>query len=258
LKAKKSFGQHFLASEPIAERIAGSLSGGGLYDQVLEVGPGKGALTKFLLQKEYSLKAVEADQDMVGYLGKHFPALEGRIIEGDFLKLRLDEVMEGRPFALIGNFPYNISSQILFRMLDYRDLIPEMVGMFQLEVAERVVAPPGSKTYGIISVLVQAWYEGELLFKVKPGSFTPPPKVQSAVIRLLRKKAEPLGCDEGLFKRVVKQAFNQRRKMLRNTLKSMVSDEAVLQDGFFSRRPETLSVAEFVALTNQIASYLPK
>jgi 16S rRNA (adenine1518-N6/adenine1519-N6)-dimethyltransferase len=256
LKAKKSFGQHFLASEPIAERIAESLIGGGLYDQVLEVGPGKGALTKFLLQKEYSLKAVEADQDMVGYLGKHFPALDGRIVEGDFLKLRLDEVMGGRPFALIGNFPYNISSQILIRMLDYRDLIPEMVGMFQLEVAERVVAPPGSKTYGIISVLVQAWYEGELLFRVKPGSFNPPPKVQSAVIRLRRKNAEPLGCDEGLFKRVVKQAFNQRRKMLRNTLKSMVPNEAALQDDFFSRRPETLSVAEFVALTNQIASYL--
>jgi 16S rRNA (adenine1518-N6/adenine1519-N6)-dimethyltransferase len=254
LKAKKSFGQHFLTSDPIALRIVESLQLTGEYRRVLEVGPGKGVLTKFLLEKPFELFAVEADEDMVSYLQNFFPALDGRLIFADFLKLRLDEVMGQEAFALIGNFPYNISSQILIKMLDYREQIPELVGMFQREMAERVIAPPGSKTYGVISVLVQAYYTGEYLFTVKPGSFNPPPKVQSAVIRLARKAEQQLGCDEKLFRRIVKQAFNQRRKMLRNTLKTMLPEE-VLKEDYFQQRPEVLSVEDFIALTLRVEGF---
>ena len=172
------------------------------------------------------------------------------IIKEDFLKLRLNEVFDEKAFALIGNFPYNISSQILFKMLDYKELIPEMVGMFQKEVAKRVVAQPGSKTYGVISVLIQAYYDGEYLFDVDKSCFTPPPKVQSGVIRLLRKKDLTLGCDESLFRRVVKQTFTQRRKMLRNSLKSFIKDTSLLTDDIFQKRPEQLSVSDFIELTN--------
>ena len=247
-KAKKSFGQHFLTSEQIAQRIAESLQKTATYDKVLEVGPGKGILTKFLLDKPYELIAVEADEDMVTYLRQFFPQLDGRVVAADFLKLRLEEVMGDGAFAIIGNFPYNISSQILIKMLDYRAQVPELVGMFQREMAERVIAPPGSKTYGVISVLVQAYYKGEYLFTVKQGSFNPPPKVQSAVIRLVRKPQASLGCDEKLFRRIVKQTFNQRRKMLRNTLKPLFPDE-LLKEEFYQQRPESLSVADFVKLT---------
>ncbi|MBK8489957.1 MAG: 16S rRNA (adenine(1518)-N(6)/adenine(1519)-N(6))-dimethyltransferase RsmA [Saprospirales bacterium] len=251
IKAKKSFGQHFLTSEPIAQRIAESLQETAHYKKVLEVGPGKGILTKFLLDKPYELVAVEADADMVTYLKQFFPSLDGRVVEADFLKLRLNEVMGEEPFGLIGNFPYNISSQILFKMIDYRAQIPELVGMFQREMADRVIAPPGSKTYGVISVLVQAFYKGAHLFSVKPGSFSPPPKVQSSVIRLVRKDPYTLDCDERLFRRIVKQAFNQRRKMLRNTLKPLFPDE-ILKEEYFQQRPEVLSVDDFVQLTKRI------
>ncbi len=254
MKAKKSYGQHFLNSEPIAERIADSLSlAGRTYHRVLEVGPGRGMLTKYLLKKGYQLLAVEADQDMVLYLHKHFPELKGGILSGDFLKAALPELMHNEPFGLIGNFPYNISSQILFKMLSCRELVPEMVGMFQKEVAERVVAGPGSKAYGIISVLVQAYYEGEYLFGVDKSKFSPPPQVQSAVIRLIRKEKTELGCDEQLFRTVVKQAFSQRRKMLRNTMKALIPNDALLEDAFFNQRPEQLSLEDFIQLTTWVS-----
>lgn len=253
MKAKKSFGQHFLNREDIAARIADSLQGAGAYYyRVLEIGPGKGMLTKYLLQKPSKLTVVEADRDMVAYLNMHFPALREHIIEEDFLKVPLEDTFGDAHFGLIGNFPYNISSQILFRMLDYKDQIPEMVGMFQKEVAERVVAEPGSKTYGIISVLIQAFYKGEYLFTVDKSCFTPPPQVQSGVIRLTRKENTHLPCDEKLFRQVVKQAFGQRRKMLRNTMKLFLTDDALLSDSFFTQRPEQLSLEDFIQVTQWI------
>jgi 16S rRNA (adenine1518-N6/adenine1519-N6)-dimethyltransferase len=256
VKAKKSYGQHFLTSDHIAERIAHSLELSDTYSHILEVGPGQGMLTKFLLQLPQELKVVEADQDMVEYLRTHYPELEDRIVSADFLKLPLDKVMEGFSFGLIGNFPYNISSQIVFRMLKYRDLIPEMVGMFQREMAERIVSEPGSKDYGVISVLTQAFYTGQFLFGVKPGSFNPPPKVQSAVIRLERKPNQDIGCDPKLFRQVVKLAFSQRRKMLRNTIKSLLKGDPILKDPIFQERPEQLSVQQFVDLTNLVSNRL--
>jgi 16S rRNA (adenine1518-N6/adenine1519-N6)-dimethyltransferase len=254
LKAKKSFGQHFLNREEIAERIANSLSiNNELGHPVLEVGPGKGMLTKYLLKQYPLLKVVEADVDMVNILHKYYPQLENRVISGDFLKVDLAAVFEGQSFSLIGNFPYNISSQIVFRMIKYRDIVPEMVGMFQKEMADRIIAKPGGKDYGIISVLAQAYYEGQTLFDVDKSCFTPPPKVQSAVIRLIRKENQDLGCDEGLFRQVVKTSFNQRRKMLRNTLKPLFPEgSTALEDVFFQKRPEQLSLADFVAVTRQV------
>jgi len=250
LRAKKSYGQHFLNSERIAQRIAGSLQlGGQAYQRILEVGPGRGMLTKFLLHRPEELVVIEADRDMVLYLNKHFEELRGQIVEANFLKTALPELNQQQPFALIGNFPYNISSQILFKMLDHRAYIPEMVGMFQKEVAERVASPPGSKTYGVISVLVQAYYEAEYLFGVDKGKFTPPPKVQSAVIQLIRKEQASLGCNEKLFRTVVKQAFSQRRKMLRNTLKTFLKGDPILQEELFSERPEKLGLEDYVQLT---------
>lgn len=250
MKAKKSFGQHFLNSEDVASRIASSFSQKDALTALLEVGPGKGVLTKYLVKMPVEFLAVEADADMVGYLAHYLPETEGKIIQADFLKLPLDDLFDRKPFGLIGNFPYNISSQILIKMLQHRDQIPEMVGMFQKELAERVIAGPGSKTYGVISVLVQAYYRCEYLFTVQPGSFSPPPKVKSGVIRLNRIENRELGCPEKLFRAVVKTAFNQRRKMLRNTMKAMVSDEECLKDAFFNKRPEQLSVEDFVYLTN--------
>jgi len=253
LRAKKSYGQHFLNSERIAQRIAGSLQlGGQAYQRILEVGPGRGMLTKFLLHRPEELVVIEADRDMVLYLNKHFEELRGQIVEANFLKTALPELNQQQPFALIGNFPYNISSQILFKMLDHRAYIPEMVGMFQKEVAERVASPPGSKTYGVISVLVQAYYEAEYLFGVDKGKFTPPPKVQSAVIQLIRKEQASLGCNEKLFRTVVKQAFSQRRKMLRNTLKTFLKGDPILQEELFSERPEKLGLEDYVQLTNWV------
>ena len=253
MKAKKSYGQHFLNNEQLAARIADSLSlAGQAYDRVIEVGPGQGMLTRFLLGKSFELLVVEADRDMVLYLNKHFPELKDKIVSGDFLKMPLPELMHEQPFGLIGNFPYNISSQIIFKMLKHRQYIPEMVGMFQKEVAERVVAGPGSKTYGVISVLLQAFYEGEYLFTVDNSNFTPPPKVQSAVIRLIRKEQQELGCDEQLFRKVVKQAFSQRRKMLRNTMKAFIKGDSLLDGPFFDQRPERLGLDDFVQLANWI------
>lgn len=255
MKAKKSYGQHFLTNKAYAARIADSLSLlGASYQQVVEVGPGKGMLTQYLLEKELDLLAIEADQDMIDYLQDYLGLKEEQLLKANFLKVDLAEALQKKPFGLIGNFPYNISSQILFKMLEYKEYIPEMVGMFQKEVAERVVAPPGNKTYGVISVLVQAYYDGEYLFTVSKGNFSPPPKVQSAVIRLSRKEDQELGCDAKLFRQVVKSAFSQRRKMLRNTMKSFIKESEILKDVFFEQRPERLSVEDFVQLTNLIAS----
>ena len=261
MRAKKSYGQHFLTSEDIAREIAAGLlveNGSGRQDgkktNVLEIGPGKGMLTKYLLEATLNLKVVEADRDMVDYLLRNYVALHGKVIAEDFLKLNLAAVFpSNHEFHLIGNFPYNISSQIVFKMIENRALVPLMVGMFQKEMAERIISPPGSKTYGVISVLTQAFYEGEYLFSVGNQHFAPPPKVQSGVIRLRRKTAEP-DCDATLFRRVVKQAFSQRRKMLRNTLKPFFKDNPEdLKHEFFMQRPEVLSVEDFVKLTNTIA-----
>lgn len=250
LKAKKSYGQHFLTNEEITSNIANAFEGA--HKNVLEVGPGKGMLTKYLLQKDYQLIVVEADRDMVSFLKKNFPPLLNHIVSADFLKVPISSLFQDEPFALIGNFPYNISSQILFKMIENKELIPEMVGMFQKEVAERVIAAPGNKSYGVLSVLVQAWYEGDYLFTVDKSNFNPPPKVQSGVIRLQRKNIDHIGCDEKLFRSVVKQAFSQRRKMLRNTMKPFLNGNALLNEPFFTQRPERLSVEDFIQLTNWI------
>lgn len=249
MKAKKSYGQHFLTNEELSSNIADALVLTHTYDKVLEIGPGKGMLTKYLLEKDYELIVVEADRDMIHYLQQHYPQLSGQIISNDFLKVDLKLFFKEQAFGLIGNFPYNISSQILFKMLEYKSQIPEMVGMFQKEVAQRVVSGPGSKVYGVISVLIQAYYDGEYLFDVDRLNFSPPPKVQSAVIRLTRKENQNLGCEYALFRRVVKQAFSQRRKMLRNTMKAFISGDPLLEDDFFKQRPEKLSVEDFVQLT---------
>jgi 16S rRNA (adenine1518-N6/adenine1519-N6)-dimethyltransferase len=247
-KAKKSFGQHFLHREDIAERIALTVPTNA---QILEVGPGTGMLTKHLLKRTTNFKAVEADKDMITYLNIHYPQIKDSIIAKDFMKLKLNEIFEGQ-FMLIGNFPYNISSQILIKMIEHKEQIPDMVGMFQKEVAERVIAPPGSKVYGVISVLCQAYYEGAYLFTVDKSCFSPPPKVQSAVIHLTRKENQELGCDHQTFRQVVKQSFGQRRKMLRNTLKGLLHDD-LLTDPFYTQRPESLSVAQFVEIANQVS-----
>ena len=251
MKAKKSFGQHFLNDESIAERIADSISASES-DSVLEIGPGQGMLTKYLLKKPYTFMAVEADRDMISYLNEAYPDIQGKLIADDVLKVRLEQHFDGE-FYIIGNFPYNISSQILFKAIKYRDRVPELVGMFQKEVAERVVSKPGSKVYGVISVLIQAFYEGEYLFTVERGSFSPPPKVRSAVIRLRRIREE---LDDGMqysdFRMVVKTAFNQRRKMLRNTLKPLFKNTPdILTEELFIQRPEQLSVDQFFYLTKK-------
>jgi 16S rRNA (adenine1518-N6/adenine1519-N6)-dimethyltransferase len=249
MKAKKSFGQHFLTNESIAKDIAYSLEMTGIVKNVLEIGPGKGVLTKYLAAQDTNLKVVEADKDMVQYLTSNKILDDEQIIFLDFLKLNMQKVFDGEPFLMIGNYPYNISSQILFKMVNSKELVPEMVGMFQKEVADRVVAPPGSKTYGVISVLVQAYYEGKTIIDVAPNSFSPPPKVQSSVIRLVRKENAVLPCDDRLFRNVVKTAFNQRRKMLRNTLKPLFGEESLMNDAYFTQRPEQLSVQDFVDIT---------
>lgn len=261
MQAKKSFGQHFLNRPDIAQNIANSLSRiEEVGHRVLEVGPGQGMLTAYLVANKFDLVAVEADKDMVGVLNKKYPPLSNSDEKGkikvefaDFMQYNLTKAFDNQSFCLIGNFPYNISSQIIIKMLEHKELIPEMVGMFQKEVADRVISKEGSKVYGVISLLVQAFYDGELLFNVDKSCFSPPPKVQSAVIRLKRKDNVNLGCDEKLFKTVVKAAFNQRRKMLRNTMKPLFEDPSVLADDFFNKRPEQLSLAEFVQLTNQVA-----
>ena len=253
MHAKKSYGQHFLKDEQIAERIAGSLLQASQTGCVLEVGPGMGMLTKYLLaHPEYETFAVEADRDMVEYLGKNYAAFaQKHLISKDFLDFDAPGYFEGKQFCLIGNYPYNISSQILFKLLDWRDHIPEMVGMFQKEVADRIVSNPGSRVYGITSVLAQAFYKTEYLFTVEPTAFTPPPKVLSAVIRLTRKENFVLQCDEKRFRTMVKTAFGQRRKMLRNTLKPFFPSELLMEDPYFERRPETLGWEEYVGLVHR-------
>ena len=292
VRAKKALGQHFLTDQSIAMRIVDALQG----TDVLEVGPGMGVLTQYLLknpsvilseaknlkiveidkEEAKNLKVVEIDKESVVYLKKHFPALGEGLIEGDFLKMDLSGLFPG-PFSIIGNFPYNISSQIFFKIIDNRDLVPEVVCMIQKEVAQRIAEKPGTKTYGILSVFLQAWYDIEYLFTVGPGAFNPPPKVQSAVIRLTRNSRTSLGCDEKLFRTVVKTAFGQRRKTLRNSLKPLLanrnlqspncqpqspdcqplppdchpeqSEGSLASDPIFDLRPERLSVEDFIALT---------
>ena len=246
---KKNLGQHFLKDRSIAERIAGTLSGSG-YDSVLEIGPGMGMLTGFLLARNFNdFRVIEIDNESVHYLKENYPGLK-EIIRGDFLSMDIDSFFSGK-IAVIGNFPYNISSQILFKVLKHREKVTEICGMFQKEVAERICAPPGTKTYGILSVLLQAYYSAEYLFTVPEYVFSPPPKVKSGVIRLRRNQVTELGCDETLFIRVVKAGFNQRRKTLRNSVKSAF---ALQRDDYedFGLRPEQLSVNQFVRLTNWI------
>ena len=222
------------------------------YDLVLEIGPGMGVLTKYLLEKDIEAYVIEIDTESVEYLNAHYPKLHGKIISKDFLKYNLNEVFNGKPFALIGNYPYNISSQIVFKCLEMRNQIPEFSGMFQKEVAERICEKKGSKTYGILSVLAQAFYDVDYLFTVHENVFNPPPKVKSGVMRMKRKENFKLPCDEKLFFNVVKTAFQQRRKTLRNSLKSFALSYNLKEDAIFDLRPEQLSVEQFIDLTQKI------
>lgn len=262
VEAKKYLGQHFLKSEEIAAKIAGTLTYQG-YKNLMEIGPGTGVLTKYLLDKPVRLAALELDHESVEYLQTVFMVEHAaqisadngvEIIQGDFLKFDVLSYFDHQPFAVIGNFPYNISSQILFKVIDIRAFVPEFAGMFQKEVAQRICAKEGNKIYGILSVLTQAFYETEYLFTVPPGVFQPPPKVESAVIRLRRKSGLGLSCDEKLFFKVVKTAFNQRRKTLRNSLKAFALSDNLKEDTIFDRRPEELAVTDFITLTEQIAN----
>ena len=252
VRPKKALGQHFLTDLGVAARIAATLDAApGL--PVLEIGPGMGVLTRFILDAGRDLRVVEIDTESVDYLRTHFPALDGRIIEGDFLRLPLDELFGGEPFALIGNYPYNISSQIFFHMLDYRGQVPFCSGMLQKEVAGRLAAAPGTKARGILSVLLQMWYDVRYLFTVPPGVFNPPPKVHSGVIELRRNERTDAGCDEALFKTVVKTTFGQRRKTIRNSIRGLVPPGAPLPDSpLLALRPEQLSVEQFIELTLEV------
>jgi 16S rRNA (adenine1518-N6/adenine1519-N6)-dimethyltransferase len=251
VKAKKHLGQHFLEDETIAEQIADSLSLSG-YKNVLEIGPGMGVLTKYLLKKATTTYVIEIDTESVEYLQANYLNLAPRIIEKDFLKYDLNEVFKGEPLAIIGNFPYNISTQIVFKTLAMRNQIPEFSGMFQKEVAQRICSKEGSKVYGILSVLTQAFYDAEYLFTVPPSVFNPPPKVDSGVLRLTRKENYSLPCDEALFFKVVKAGFQQRRKTLRNSLKTFNLSDNLKANLIFGKRPEQLSVLEFIELTTLI------
>lgn len=260
VKAKKHLGQHFLKDEAVAQQIGNTLTLEG-YRNVIEIGPGTGVLTKYLLEKDIDLVAMDLDGESIDYLNQNFPlennavmARKGsfKVLEGDFLKYDLKNLFGEEQFAITGNFPYNISTQIVFKMLEYKDQIPEFSGMFQKEVAERICESNGSKAYGILSVLVQAFYGAEYLFTVSPEVFDPPPKVQSGVLRLIRKSDQQLGVGEKLFKQVVKAAFNQRRKTLRNSLKSFNLSDVLKEDVIFGLRPEQLTVSDFISLTHKI------
>ncbi len=249
VRAKKALGQHFLTDQSIARGIVDALTPSEVRD-TLEIGPGMGVLSQYLLKREdIDLKLVEVDGESVVYLREHFPGIVGKLLQADYLKLDMRKIFPGR-YKVIGNFPYNISSQIFFKILDDKDLVPEVVCMIQKEVAERIAEPPGSKTYGILSVLLQAWYDIEYVMSVGSGAFCPPPKVQSAVIRLSRNSRTGLDCDEHLFRQVVKTAFNQRRKTLRNALKPLLREGMDTTDPIFDLRAEKLSVDDFVRLTN--------
>lgn len=252
---KKHLGQHFLKDEGIAKDIAESLTGNG-YHTVLEIGPGMGVLTQFLLQdSRFETWAIEVDAESITYLKEHYPQLQNRLLNEDFLKLKLNEHFVS-PLAIAGNFPYNISSQIMFKMLDYKEHIPELVGMFQKEVAERFNAKPRTKAYGILSVLLQTYYDTEYLFTVEPHVFNPPPKVKSGVVRVVRNQRQTLPCNEGLYKDVIKTSFNQRRKVLRNSLKKFnVPDEALEVSEFVKLRPEELDVEGFIRLTQWVETH---
>ena len=266
VRPKKFLGQHFLIDLPTARAIADTVDA--CPDlPILEVGPGMGVMTQYLIPKGRSFRVVEIDFESVAFLRKTYPQLEDDIIEDDFLKMHLDRTFGGQPFVLTGNYPYNISSQIFFKMLDNRELIPCCTGMIQKEVAERLAAAPGCKAYGILSVLVQLWYDVEYLFTVEPGVFNPPPKVKSAVIRMTRNNRTHLPCDERLMKQVVKGTFNQRRKMLRGSLRPVLNNlnaeraqqhdwTTFLSQPLLTRRPEQLSVEEFIDLTNAISAEL--
>ena len=258
VKPKKFLGQHFLKDLKVAQDIADTVDACPELP-VLEVGPGMGVLTQYLLPKQRPLKVVELDYESVAYLREAFPQLEDNIIEDDFLKMNLTRLFDGKPFVLTGNYPYNISSQIFFKMLENKDLIPCCTGMIQKEVAERMAAGPGSKTYGILSVLMQAWYKVEYLFTVHEHVFNPPPKVKSAVIRMTRNDTTQLGCNEALFKQVVKTTFNQRRKTLHNSIKPILGKDCSLtQDALFDKRPEQLSIEQFIDLTKKVELALAK
>lgn len=262
VKAKKHLGQHFLKDEKVAQDIADTLSLNG-YSNVIEIGPGTGVLTKYLLMRDLDLVAMDLDEESIVYLNHSFPLEHPKILEknnkfkvleADFLKYDLQQLYGNEQFAITGNFPYNISSQIVFKMLELKEQVPEFSGMFQKEVAQRICEKEGSKAYGILSVLVQAFYNAEYLFTVHPQVFDPPPKVQSGVLRLTRKKDFKIDCDEKLFARVVKTAFNQRRKTLRNSLKSFNLSDNIKEDSIFDRRPEQMAVNDFIAITKTIAN----
>ena len=259
VKPKKNLGQHFLTDLSIAKRIADTVDACPEIP-VLEIGPGMGVLTQYLVEKPRVVKAVEIDAESVAYLYERFPKLHENILGEDFLQMDLTQIFDGKQFVLTGNYPYDISSQIFFKMLDYKDLIPCCTGMIQREVALRMAAAPGSKAYGILSVLIQAWYNVEYLFTVDENVFNPPPKVKSAVIRMTRNDVTDIGCDEQLFKRVVKTVFNQRRKMLRVSLRQIFNNGKPT-DGFYeqdimTKRPEQLSIPQFVKLTNMVEEQL--
>lgn len=260
VKPKKHLGQHFLVDLNIAKLIADTVDACPKLP-ILEIGPGMGVLTQYLVTKQRPVKAVEIDRESVAYLLEHFPKLADNIIGDDFLRMDLGQVFDGNPFVLTGNYPYDISSQIFFKMLDNKELIPCCTGMIQREVALRIASEPGTKAYGILSVLIQAWYDVEYLFTVDEHVFNPPPKVKSAVIRMTRNDTEELGCDERLFKRVVKTVFNQRRKMLRVSLRQLFpkpASEEFYSREIMTRRPEQLSVMEFVALTDMVAEEMKR
>ncbi len=259
VRPKKNLGQHFLTDLSIAKAIADTVDACPEIP-VLEVGPGMGVMTQYLVEKPRPLKVVEIDRESVQFLNEHFPRLRENILGEDFLRMDLRQVFDGKPFVLTGNYPYDISSQIFFKMLDNKDLIPCCTGMIQHEVAQRMASAPGTKAYGILSVLIQAWYHVDYLFMVDEHVFNPPPKVKSAVIRMTRNEVTDLGCDEALFKRVVKMVFNQRRKMLRVSLKQLLPQPSA---GFYeqevmTKRPEQLSIPQFVELTNMVDEELKK
>lgn len=254
VKPKKNLGQHFLTDLNVAKRIADTVDTCPNIP-ILEIGPGMGVLTQYLVEKHRDVKAVEIDKESVAYLNEAFPILHDNIVGADFLQMNLEDIFSGKQFVLTGNYPYDISSQIFFKMLDNRDLIPCCTGMIQREVALRIAAQPGNKTYGILSVLIQAWYDVEYLFTVDEDVFNPPPKVKSAVIRMTRNNVSKLNCDEILFKRLVKTVFNQRRKMLRVSLRQMIPNKAhkkFYEQDVMTKRPEQLTIAQFVELTNMV------
>lgn len=251
VRAKKYLGQHFLKDETIAEKIGNTLTFGG-YKNVLEIGPGMGVLTKYLIEKNVDVIAMDLDKESIVYLEENYPNKNLKIIEADFLKYDISQLFGEEQFAITGNFPYNISTQIVFKMLEWKERIPEFTGMFQKEVAQRICEKEGSKAYGILSVLAQAFYDAEYLFTVPPSVFNPPPKVDSGVLRLKRKENISIACDEKMLYKVVKTAFQQRRKTLRNSLKSFDLSDKIKEDAIFGQRPEQLSVSQFIALTQKL------